>query len=208
MCINLKIKRNRVKGFTLVELLVAMTLSLLIVLGVTAVLIQSKSSYKYQEALARAQANGSAAIAVLEQELRLAGYPADPLNSVGGIKDTSTVSSVAITYKAPVASYQNCVGTTSIGNDVDVQFSIGTQSGITGLLCNNNILSENVTTLTFSYGEDTDADGLPNGYVAAASVSNWRNVVSIRTAISVDTENDDLSDLTFSTTVPLRNQRL
>ena len=81
--------QKRLSGFTLIELMVGMTLSLLLTIAIVSILIQSRTSYKYQEALAAARSGGSSAITIIEQELRIAGYPKDDLDLESGIAPRS-----------------------------------------------------------------------------------------------------------------------
>ena len=229
-------RRKRFSGMTLTELLVALTVSLVLAVGIVSVLIQSRSSYKFSEALSAAHSGGETAIIVLEQELRLAGYPQDALDLESGIAGTGGASgattfavestpgitwggttgdnSIVIQYKAPAANYRNCAGETfALNAFVSERFSTGTDdAGRTGLLCEGLaekvVLVENVTALSFSYGEDTDGDGVQNGYgqIEDGEISELRNVVSVNVGLTIDVDYSDIPDLQYSTVVPLRNQ--
>ncbi|GAB4256796.1 MAG: PilW family protein [Methylomicrobium sp.] len=74
-------------------------------------------------------------------------------------------------------------------------------------------LIEGVEDMQILYGEDTDADGTANYYVAADSVVNFDNVLSIRFNMRVRTVEANLTPAgdgrlrqTFSTTVAIRNR--
>lgn len=62
------------RGFSLVELMVAITIGLIVLAAVSAVLVGSKRSYNTQDRLARLQENGRFAMQFLIKDLRLAGY--------------------------------------------------------------------------------------------------------------------------------------
>ncbi|QKT04350.1 PilW family protein [Ectothiorhodospiraceae bacterium 2226] len=66
--------RTRQAGVSLVEILIALTLSLILMAGVLQVLSHTKRTYTLQDALARVQENGRFAIEVLGRDLRMAGY--------------------------------------------------------------------------------------------------------------------------------------
>jgi len=78
-------------GMTLVELMVAMTLSLVILAGVIQVFISSKQSYRLNDAMSRVQENGRFAINFLVKDIRMAGFygcasgttPTNHVNSAG-----------------------------------------------------------------------------------------------------------------------------
>jgi len=83
-------------GFSLVELMVAITISLVLLAGLIQIFLSSKRSYNIQDSIARMQENGRYAIELLNADLRLAGY-------IGGNADVSTV-----TGRQPQSN--NCVG--------------------------------------------------------------------------------------------------
>jgi len=62
------------KGLSLIELMVALTLGSLLVLGLLKVFDASRVSYKLSEGLARVQENGRFAMDYLQRDLRMAGH--------------------------------------------------------------------------------------------------------------------------------------
>lgn len=62
------------KGFSLVEIMVALTLSLLLLGAVLQIFISSKASYRMNEGLARLQETGRFAIGILAGDIRMAGF--------------------------------------------------------------------------------------------------------------------------------------
>lgn len=84
--------RAVVAGVTLVELLVAMTLGLAIVAGVTYVYVQGKQGFSVQDARARLQEDARLAFSTIQRDVMMAGYfgcmkaydpkPADPFTNV------------------------------------------------------------------------------------------------------------------------------
>jgi type IV pilus assembly protein PilW len=66
-------KRHQ-QGFTLVELMVSITIGMIIISGVLAVLVSSAGIYRGSDARARIQENARYAMNVLQQDLRMAGY--------------------------------------------------------------------------------------------------------------------------------------
>ncbi len=76
---------QRQKGLSLVELLVAMTLSLLLMAGVLQTFLASKQTYSANTALSRVQENGRFAMEFLGSDIRNAGYKGEcqaPLNNL------------------------------------------------------------------------------------------------------------------------------
>ena len=68
------------RGLTLIEIMVAMIISLLLVGGVVEIFISSKHTYRMNEQLARLQEDGRLAIEMLTNDIRMIGYQgcADP----------------------------------------------------------------------------------------------------------------------------------
>lgn len=60
-------------GFGLVEVMVAMVLGLLVVLGITQIFVSSKQTYETQDASARLQEDARYVLSRITQELRMAG---------------------------------------------------------------------------------------------------------------------------------------
>lgn len=66
-------------GLTLVELMIAMVVSLLLLAGVIQIFLSSKQSYQLQDGLSRLQENGRFAMDVVTLNLRHAGYKTNGL---------------------------------------------------------------------------------------------------------------------------------
>jgi len=61
-------------GISLVEILVALSLSLVILAGVMHIFLNNKQTYRVQEAFARIQENGRFAMQFITRDIRMAGY--------------------------------------------------------------------------------------------------------------------------------------
>jgi len=68
-----RINRNQT-GITMVEIMVALALSLVILAGVMHIFISNKQTYRVQEAFARLQESGRFATHFITKDLRMAGY--------------------------------------------------------------------------------------------------------------------------------------
>lgn len=66
------------KGFTLIELMISLVLSLLVVAAATFMFVSSKQSFSTQEGLSDVQESGRTALRVLNTTVRYAGYLQDP----------------------------------------------------------------------------------------------------------------------------------
>ncbi|HMV11872.1 MAG TPA: PilW family protein [Nitrosomonas sp.] len=65
---------NQQYGFTLIELMVAMTIGLLLLGGVITILSSSHQTYRVNDALSRLQENARYAFQLLSRDIRMAGY--------------------------------------------------------------------------------------------------------------------------------------
>lgn len=76
--------RTSIRGMSLVELMVAITIGLIVLAAVSTVLVNSKASYTTQESAARLQESARFAMHFLTRDLRMAGYYgcADDLKSI------------------------------------------------------------------------------------------------------------------------------
>lgn len=304
-------------GFTLVELMIAIAISTILMLGVSQMFVVSRHSYNLDNGLARAQENARFAVHTMSEDIRMAGYigcranriantlnnttnwmfdfdtplhgwdgsatgtipfPTEfaskavagtdaivvlrgdntqykvvssnsysaqiTLTSSAGLTQsdivmvsdcdqasifqiTSTVSSNTITHSANSGTVTpgNCtkgLGSpvpspcTAIGNNHDYKgtgslmkmkataYYIGTSTSGTGnalfsMSMDKGIaapaveLAEGVEDMQILYGEDTDGDGLANRYVTADKVSDFKNIVSVRLGLLVDTTSNVLN---------------
>jgi len=80
--------QHKLRGFTIIELMVAITISALILGVLTQVYAGAKRSYRVSEALSRMQENGRYAIDFLGREIRMAGY-------MGCIGAGTTINTIA-----------------------------------------------------------------------------------------------------------------
>ena len=85
-------QRKRQAGISLVEILIALVISLFLLGGVIQVYLSNQSAYRFGEAVARIQENGRFSIEVMTQDLRMAGFfgcalfdPEDPENIVNNL---------------------------------------------------------------------------------------------------------------------------
>ncbi len=62
------------RGMTLIEILIALAISIVLLTGVMQIFISSKQSYRVLEATSRLQENGRFSIGFLTEDLRMAGY--------------------------------------------------------------------------------------------------------------------------------------
>jgi len=87
---------NNQKGFTLVEIMVAVVISLVLLSGVIQIFLSSKQTYRFGEAISRLQESGRFAIDMMSHDIRMAGYQ--------GCADLGTVPTTIISKVAPTGN--------------------------------------------------------------------------------------------------------
>src|SRR4030095_10491485 len=82
------IPRHLLRGLSLIELMVALTIGSLLIIGAVTVYVQSRSTYRINETVSRMQENARYAMSLLEPDIRLAnhwGLMSDPLMITGTV---------------------------------------------------------------------------------------------------------------------------
>jgi type IV pilus assembly protein PilW len=203
-------------GFTLVEMMIAMALGLFLVLVISQIFLGSKEAYKNIEEMSRLQENARFAVGQLGRVVRMAAYMTDPLGNRAAIFPAaaraidavdgggSASDQITVRYQgsgAPLAdgSVLDCQGNEIKGGDLTVNkyYLANGANGRTSLFCDNTgtivpataavELVPNVENMQVLFGEDTDADFAANRYVKATDVANLDNVVSVRLALLLST---------------------
>jgi type IV pilus assembly protein PilW len=112
----------RQAGLTLVELMVAMTLGLLVVLAATGLLVSSKNSYTAQDDNIRVQDAGRFALEIITRAVRQTGYvnwdKQDAPMIATDVMSPSIVGLDANSLKSSAIGIENPLGTSVNGSDV------------------------------------------------------------------------------------------
>lgn len=198
--INKNIIHYKQRGLSIVELMVALVLSLVVMLVTTSIYVSNKQTYRFIDANSLLQENGRFAIHFLRESAQQAGYPknistveafpATTLPTDGGVTagvpnpDSFTVNywgQVDCLGNAPTTAVLNASGDRLIQDTFTIADPEG--DGVTGLVCTGNGVTVAATTMVDSienmqieYGVDTDLgdpedwDGIANTYVTATNV--------------------------------------
>ena len=172
------------QGYSLVELLVAMAISLVVMAGVYKVYVTQQDTYLLQERVAEMQQNARTAKYVLTKDIRMVGY--NPTRKVNGPTfTTSFVSKLPDDDSADSDPDRTSTGPKSIaftlddnGNGVlDANFDEQVAFRVAGgnlerFDVGNNawlMVVENIEALGFAYAFDNNGDGTidtsPNGFI-------------------------------------------
>lgn len=211
---------GRQRGFTLVEIMVALVISLFLVAGLIQVLISSRQVYRVQDGLARIQENGRFGMDFITRSIREAGYPAisdKPAVNYGKFDGTAIRGEEGTSGTPDTITLSFDAGTDCLGNDT---LTVSVPGGSVGRAVNQFFLEDgslkcktfnptdypsaltlrqtqplidNVEDMQILYGIDRSGDQAANRYVNATGVDNdWNNVVSVRVCLLVRSVEDNL----------------
>ncbi|MDZ4730044.1 MAG: PilW family protein [Xanthomonadales bacterium] len=221
-------KRTTQSGLTLIELMIAMTLSLLVAAAMIMLFANSKETYRLNENMARLQENGRFAMQLLSSDLRWTDYRACTLDIVpllptalAGVNNASPTGTdrVTITYQLDECPNPGAFVLPSPPTTRTTVFFLkaseidNSRTSLYRTIDGDEVeLVEGISDLQVLYGEDTDGDDIPNYYVDAGSVSNMERVVSVRFTVTAQTMIEQQSTggnpvtRDFASTVVLRNR--
>ena len=114
------------RGLSLVEIMIAVTISVVLLAGVGKIFVSSKQTYRVQDALSRVQENGRFAADFLSRGIRMAGYSgcnniSDPVNMADlngdgiadGFTDFTTDALIGLEYAQLPATLTSSVSLTA-----------------------------------------------------------------------------------------------
>jgi type IV pilus assembly protein PilW len=186
-------------GFSLIELMIAITMGLFLVIGIVGLVISFSSTFRTQDKLTQSQEAERFLLSVLDTTVHTAGYFADP------VTDTATTALPATSTANPdgtvFAATQFISGTTSsatAGDTLDVRFQ--SAGGDTLMNCQgdtNTGSSSTKVVWTNSFVVNTSGQltcaVATNGGTPGAALVLADNVTSMKVMYGVDTDSDDLS---------------
>lgn len=218
---------SKQRGLSIVELMVALVLSLVVMFVTTSIYVSNKQTYRYLDQYSMLQENGRFAIYFLREHILQAGFPREVINPFPVVPTND--STVTVEFRSAV----DCLGAavTAVAPALPVTRNTFTVTG-NQLLCtsqgNTEVLVDGIETMHIVYGEDKTGDGTANAYVPRNNVADWNNIVSVRIALlavgepnSLDVAqtiiynmngnpytaaNDRTPRRVFNTTIPLRNR--
>ncbi|PYN83922.1 MAG: hypothetical protein DMD96_00360 [Candidatus Rokuibacteriota bacterium] len=152
-------------GFTLVELMVAMSIFLLILVGIFQVFDPSHRAYQTSERKLDVQQNARVAMDTMARQIRMTGYfpeniDTDTANDLSNRIQAASESALAIAGDLDGSGASNaftfCLDNTGLRR---VRGAIGTAASYT--CANGQLLAESVTALTFAYFDSAN-NPIPN----------------------------------------------
>ena len=207
---NIKLLKSQ-KGLSLIELMIAITLSLFIIAAMIGLFVNSKENYRMNENMSRLQENARFAVSFLARDLRMVDYraciSAERLtNSITGVNgaDANTPDTVTLLWQS-----NDCTSIVTTVYSVK-DGATGTPSLFRNVNGTEQELVEGIQNLQIFYGLDTDNDDSPNFFTATPA--NLVQAVSVRISLVAQTLDSNLAadggriSRNFTSTVTLRNR--
>ncbi|NJM11546.1 MAG: prepilin-type N-terminal cleavage/methylation domain-containing protein [Synechococcaceae cyanobacterium SM1_2_3] len=208
--------RNRQYGLTLIEIMVALVISMFLLAGLLQLFIITRQSARVQENLSRVQENGRYAIDYLSRFIRLAGYrsnetirlaeefenkfnvfPIEAKTSNGEI--LTVIFEGENTGQGEVRDCLNALVVSSPGAPVTSSNTLKISNNMLQCQTANatQTIVEDVESVQVLYGENTDSDlmGVADRYVSGATIASsgdWNRVVSVRITLLLRTSDNNL----------------
>ena len=204
-------RRAAIRGVTLVELMVAVTIGLLLVVVIAQLFLGSRQTFATTDDVSRMQDNIRFAQILMTRTIHLAGYKSQA-NSVTATVFQTNPALAAVDRAAPASDdliirYQgsgtgggggadgtivDCLGArVDAGIMVTNTFRIGVgANGRNALICNDAEIVPDVLNMQLMFGEDLNGDLVADRYITPDTVTlagNVNNVVSVRVALLFET---------------------
>jgi type IV pilus assembly protein PilW len=218
-------------GFTLMELMVSLTIGLVVVIGFTTTFLSMKTAFRTQDAMAQLQDNERLAMSILGASIQQAGYYPDPFatGSAGiaatsdstygnmaqaqamyGQDGSSHAASMSTAYASNGASdgLLSClgqsVGAGSVRNIFYVQTSDNTLHCtvyLNGTFSSDATIVQGIASMDVLYGILGTGTDIVQ-YVSAANVpSGWASVRSVRLTLNFVDPSDSTHVIPWTQTV-------
>lgn len=163
---------NKNNGFTLIEILVTLSVSLILISGMVSVLLSSKQSYLRKENINQAQEN----LRVVSELLR------NVLSMTEAVHMDSNRNQIIVSYSGG-GGVVNCLGQTVATGRVVNYFFINKNTFYCSPIYpatpgSQQPLIESVMVMRIEYGVDSDKDGQVDGYTGLPM--DWDAVISAR----------------------------
>lgn len=155
--------RRAQRGFSLPEIMVALTISLVLILGVGAIFMGSKQSYRTNGALADIQENGRFAMEFLRRDLRAAGYSpcGNTATATNVLKNAGTTPSLDF-FDTPLMGYESVNSASDLPSYAGVRDPVDGTDAVMALFGDQSsgfvVTDHNPTSAEFKIAKASDVD--------------------------------------------------
>jgi prepilin-type N-terminal cleavage/methylation domain-containing protein len=192
---------DRNRGFTLIELMITLAITSFMILASVTFMVSARKSNNVQFSLSELNSSGRFGIDQLTRDLRMAGYrdkdwtlgPVDNALSVVEGDSASGGDTLSVSYEAR----RNCNyalpaipdPVSGVGIVTNVYQVVGGE-----LQCNGQTITDGVEEIQIYFGEDTNADGVPNRWVTPSTAGlNIKQVVAVRLHLLARTNGNNVA---------------
>ena len=193
---TLKSHRN---GFSLIELLIAIFITLFLVAGMLGIIVSMRGSFQTQDQLQRVQENERFVLTVLDNTIRDAGFFSNPTVSTAltAFPMTTTANADGTTFVVGQVISGTTGGSATASDTVNVRFQTDTGDGLMNCVGDTNTTGAAITwTNSFAVNASNQlvcAVSI-NGGTPSAPVVLVDNVASMKVLYGVDTNADGSAD--------------
>lgn len=183
-------------GLSLVELMIAMAISVTLLAGITQIVIANKDTYSFQQSQSINQENSRFAYYFLDQILSKAGYITAPQNSLD-----QAFPAVAATAQCAAFLSGQLVASSLEGNGVCIRYQRNNAAEVD---CAGNLIATPnsfVTRMFFSAANNS----LMCGAQGAAAVELVNNIENLQLSFRVNTSGTSIANLTAPSTTQWRD---
>ena len=216
--------RRRGNGFTIVEVLVALSIFLLILMGIMQVFEPSNLAYQSSQRKLNVQQNGRVAMDVMARQIRMAGYFPENIDANAANDQTNSIEIATNTALAVAGDLDNSGATNTFFFCLDsggLRRVRGARGAVGSYTCSNGeVLAESVSSVGFAYYDgnnnpvpnppaapyqlDGQAPGAAPNFAVTAQRAAVRRVVITLTARET-VPNQPAQTYTLTSDVRLRN---
>jgi type IV pilus assembly protein PilW len=163
-----RMKFTKTDGFTLLELMVSMSIGMVILAAVTTTFMSQTKIYNAQEQTNEMQQNARGVLDIITRELKMAGYKPN-----GGSFNGVTYSTTQLMVQADLDSSGGPISDDSTANERITYVYDSANQRITRAVGTGGaqILADNITDFTFSYRDATGAAAFLSANIRQVSIS-------------------------------------
>ncbi len=231
-------------GLTLIELMVAMVLGLVLMGVAMNVFLSTRETHRLVNNLARVQENGRFALEQVSQIVRMTGYQGDtaaqwvlgPLtqatsgvNRLAGTDNATNGSdTITVAFRGSADTFiKDCHGiNVAVADTVVNQYALSANNELTCGVSRNGgavqtlVVVDGVEAMHVMYGVDSNNDDAADQYVTSPNVADMEDVVSVRVALLLMTQDASLAgqndtrtytlldETVYDTATPANDRRL
>tara|TARA_R110001592_G_scaffold159582_2_gene391165 strand:- start:5599 stop:6366 length:768 start_codon:yes stop_codon:yes gene_type:complete len=215
-----QIRHNNQLGLSIIELLIALAISSLLILGITQIYVDNKSNFFFQQGQSDNTENARYTMLIFEEELRRVGYRTTPGSEFDSafkqvaagncsfdagetINFNAVNNRICLRYKPYIPGLTSCDGIAP--PDIDTPYQPAEEVAdiivdltFTGnsLLCNDQPVFDNLVDLQIEFGVSNAFSRETDQYVNAPSPG--QNIQSVRYAALIRSRNNNLATDTQS----------